>query len=132
MKPILTTGKRKQAIAKAVLREGKGRIRINHTPLEFYKPEMCQLKIREPLIIAGDHIISKVDIDINASGGGVAGQAEAARLAIARALVEFDSKLEDPFQEYDRQLLVADIRRKEPSKPNSHGAARSKVQKSYR
>ena len=132
MKPINTTGKRKQAIARATLKEGKGRIRINHTPLEFYHPEMNQLKIREPLIIAGDAIIKKIDIDVSVKGGGVAGQAEASRLAIARALIEYDNKLEEPFQEYDRQLLVADIRRKETAKPNSHGAARSKVQKSYR
>jgi small subunit ribosomal protein S9 len=76
--------------------------------------------------------MNKLDIDVNVMGGGVAGQAEAARLAIARALVEYDDKLEDPFEQYDRQLLVADVRRKESSKPNCRGQARAKKQKSYR
>ena len=132
MKPITASGKRKQAIAKATLKEGKGRVRVNNIPLDLYQPAMQQLRIREPLIIAGDEIVKKIDIDVKMFGGGVAGQSEAARLAIARALVEYDDKLECPFEEYDRQLLVADVRRKEPAKPNSHGAARSKVQKSYR
>jgi ribosomal protein S9 len=53
-------------------------------------------------------------------------------LAIARALVEKDKKLKEVFLDYDRQLLVADVRQKESAKPNSHGKARAKRQKSYR
>jgi small subunit ribosomal protein S9 len=131
MKTILTTGKRKSAVATASLTEGKGMIRINGKPLDLYQPEMQKLRIKEPLILAGN-IIDKIDLSISTKGGGVAGQSEAIRLAIARALVEYDDKLEDTFIDYDRQLLVADVRRKESAKPNSHGAARSKVQKSYR
>ena len=132
MKPINTSGKRKTAVARATLREGKGRIRINSALLDNYQPEMQQLRIREPLIIAGSHVIGKVDIDVNVFGGGFASQSEAVRLAIARALSIYDSKLEDVFEDYDRQLIVADVRRKESAKPNSHGAARAKRQKSYR
>jgi len=133
MKTIVTSGKRKRAIARATLKEGKGRIRINKKLLDLYDPKMYRLKLREPVILASD-TINKVDIDINVFGGGIASQAEASRLAIARALVEYtkSERLKEKFLKYDRQLLVADIRRKEPSKPNRRGQARSKKQKSYR
>ena len=133
MKTIITSGKRKRAIARATLKEGKGIIRVNKILLDLYEPKMYRLKLREPLILAGD-IINKINIDIKVIGGGIASQAEASRLAIARALVEYtkSERLKDKFLKYDRQLLVADIRRKEPSKPNRHGQARAKKQKSYR
>ena len=88
----------------------------------------------EPLLIAGEDIIKKVKIDIDVSGGGWNGQAEAARLAIARGLVQFtgNKQLERSFLNYDRHLLVADVRQRESRKPNTHQKARSKVQKSYR
>jgi len=133
MKTIVASGKRKRAIARATIRQGKGRIRINKVGLDLYTPKMYRLKLREPLILAGD-AINTVDIDVNVIGGGIASQAEAARLAIARALVDFtkSERLKDRFLKYDRQLLVADVRRKEPSKPNRQGQARAKKQKSYR
>ena len=67
-------------------------------------------------------------------GGGPTSQTEAARLAIAKGLVQYSKSavLEDRFLSYDRQLLVADVRRKESAKPNRHGQARAKGQKSYR
>lgn len=132
-KIINTSGKRKKATAKAVLRSGSGIIRINNKIIESYEPEMLRLKIQEPLMLA-ENYANKVDIDVSVSGGGVVGQIEAARLAIARALVEFskDKNLEKTFLDYDRHLLVADVRRREVRKPNTHGNARGKVQKSYR
>ena len=93
--------------------------------------KISALKLQEPLILAGE-IATKVDVDISVRGGGTNSQAEAARVALARALVEFSPRLRETFLEYNRQLLVADVRRKESAKPNSHGQARSKVQKSYR
>ncbi len=133
MKTIITSGKRKRAIARATLKQGKGRIRINKVLLDLYEPKMYRLKLREPIILAGD-IINNVDIDVNIFGGGIASQAEASRLAIARALVEYtkSERLKEKFLKYDRQLLVADVRRKEPAKPNRRGQARAKKQKSYR
>jgi len=133
MKPILVSGKRKRAIARATVRPGSGVIRINHLLIENYGPEMSRLKLKEPLILAGE-IANKVDINIRVLGGGISSQADASRLAIAKGLVEFskDEKLRQGFLSYDRSLLVADVRRKEPAKPNRHGQARSKVQKSYR
>lgn len=118
------------AIARATLKAGKGKVKVNNQMLDIYEPKLSRLKIQEPLILAGD--ISNVDINVNIRGGGMASQAEAARLAISRALVQHSKKLEKVFLNYDRNLLVADVRRKEASKPNCQGQARSKVQKSYR
>ena len=131
MKIIHKSGKRKTAIARATLNEGKGIVKINNMLIDEYQPKLSRLKIREPLLLAGD-VVSKVNITINTAGGGVNSQAEAARLAAARALVAYDKKLEKVFHNYDRNLLVADIRRKETHKPNCHGKARAKKQKSYR
>lgn len=133
MKNILTSGKRKRAIARATTRSGSGIVKINNLILDCYGSKMYRLKLREPLIIAGD-VADKVDINVNVFGGGIASQADASRLAIAKGLVEFSKsdKLKEDFLNYDRNLLVADVRRKEPAKPNRHGQARSKVQKSYR
>ena len=85
----------------------------------------------EPLTLAGDEA-KKFDVLVRVEGGGNAGQADAARLAIGRALISSNPALKQILLDYDRQLLVADIRRKESAKPNSHGQARAKVQKSYR
>ena len=119
MKIMHTSGKRKRAIARATLKDGKGRVRINKVLLDFYEPKLARLKLREPLILAGD-TANKVDIDISVKGGGVNSQAEASRLAIAKALMEYakSDKLKEKFLEYDRNLVVADVRRRESSKPN--------------
>lgn len=133
MKNVHASGKRKMAIARATLKQGSGSVRVNGVPIEFIEPKMSRLKLREPLILAGE-MAAKVDVDVNVTGGGVTSRAEASRLAIAKVLVDFtkSDKLKETFLDYDRNLLVADIRRKESSKPNRHGQARSKVQKSYR
>jgi small subunit ribosomal protein S9 len=130
-KTITTHGKRKRAIARAVLKPGKGIILINDADLENYEPELFRLKIKEPLILAGD-IANQVDIKVNAIGGGISSQTNAIRLAIGKALAEYSPRLKKVFLDYDRQLLVADVRRKESAKPNRHGQARAKRQKSYR
>lgn len=113
-----TIGKRKRAIAKAFVKKGEGRVKINGQLLENVRPEMARLMIKEPLILV-DELSQKVDIDVNVEGGGVVGQAEAARQAIALGLVEFGGKkYRQIFDEYDRHLLVKDSRRTEPHKPS--------------
>ena len=129
-KQIQTIGKRKSALAKATLRAGKGIIRINQKLLDTVRPEMLKQRIMEPLLLSED-TWQKVDIDVVVSGGGIQGQTEASRLAIARALVEFNKKLRKTFLDYDRHLVVADVRRREQRKPND-SRARSARQKSYR
>ena len=133
MKIVTAAGKRKRAIARATIRPGNGVVKINNMILDFYEPKLSRLKLREPLIIAGD-LINKVNISVNVFGGGISSQADASRLAIAKGLVEFskNDKLKEDFLNYDRNLLVADVRRKESAKPNRHGQARAKRQKSYR
>ncbi|NIP35142.1 MAG: 30S ribosomal protein S9 [Thermoplasmata archaeon] len=132
MKVINSSGKRKTAIARATIKDGKGRIRINSVPLEILEPELARLKMMEPLELAGDRVV-KVDIDVNVNGGGVMGQATATRTAIARGLVDYfeDEELEGKFRAFDRSLLVNDPRRSEPKHPLGRGA-RKKRQKSYR
>lgn len=132
MKKIIhTQGKRKRAIARATLYPGgKGKVLINGQTIDNYGNEMIRLRIKEPLVLIGE-LAKKIDFHINSVGGGTNGQADAIRLAIARALVQYDNKLKKIFDEYDRLLLVADVRRKEVCKPND-SKARSKRQKSYR
>ncbi|MEM4778932.1 MAG: 30S ribosomal protein S9 [Thermoplasmatales archaeon] len=129
---IETSGARKTAVARATIREGSGKVRINGIPIEIYSPELAKLKMMEPITLAGDKI-TKVDISVNIRGGGVMGQADAARTAISRAIIHYfkDQELEKIFREYDRTLLVNDVRRKLPKKPGGRGA-RKKKQKSYR
>ena len=131
MKPVHFTGKRKNAVAKATLKEGSGKVRVNNVYLDIYQPRLARMKIMEPLILAED-LANVVDVSIVVSGGGIISQAEAARLAVARCLVKYSKKLEKVFLNYDRNLLVADVRRKETHKPNRQGKARAKRQKSYR
>ena len=131
-KVIHTSGKRKTAIARGKFRAGKGRVRINKSPVELYDPELARLKIKEPLTLAGD-LLNDVDIDVRVIGGGVMGQAEAARMVIAKGLVQWtsDMELKEKFNQYDRTMLVGDPRRSEPKKYGGPGA-RARKQKSYR
>ncbi|MFB6147802.1 MAG: 30S ribosomal protein S9, partial [Candidatus Nanohaloarchaea archaeon] len=101
------TGKRKTAKARASIDEGEGTLRINSRPIHKY-PESAQQRIREPLTIAGSDVVGDIDIRVNVNGGGIQGQAEAIRMAIARALVEYTGSddLERDFLDYDRNMLV--------------------------
>lgn len=129
-KTIQTTGKRKTSIARATLKPGKGTIRINSQLLNAIKPKYVRMKIYEPLVLSKDEY-KKVDIDVNVKGGGFFSQAEASRVAISKALVEWKKELREVFLDYDRNLLVSDIRRTEPQKPY-RSAARAKRQTSKR
>ena len=129
---IQKTGKRKEAIARAIAKSGKGVILINNKPLEIFEPEILRLLIKEPLILAGD-VAKNLDIKVNVKGGGIFGQASAVRQAIAKALVEYDKNLKEKFLNYDRTLLVADARRTEPHKPSrSRKGTRRHKQRSKR
>jgi len=132
VKIIQTSGKRKTSIARATVRTGKGKVRINKMPINIWEPEMARMKMMEPLQIAGK-LLEKVDIDVKVQGGGFMGQAEAVRTAMGRGLVEFssDSKLKEDFMEYDRTIVKGDHRRSETKKYGGPGA-RAKKQKSYR
>jgi small subunit ribosomal protein S9 len=132
MKVAIASGKRKTAVARAIVKEGKGRYRINHVPFEIYEPEMARLTVLEPVALL-DERAKSVDIEVKVRGGGVMGQAEAARTAVARALYKYfnDPAIEKLFKDYERTLLVNDVRRKLPKLPMGRGA-RKRRQKSYR
>lgn len=132
MKVVQVSGKRKRAVARARLREGKGVVRMNLLTLDGVTPELAKLMIMEPLVLAGD-LAKGVDIDVRVQGGGWHSQAEAVRLVVARALVQFSGSkaLKQKYLDYDRHLLVQDVRRAEHSKPND-SKPRAKRQKSYR
>ncbi|MGZ0747654.1 MULTISPECIES: 30S ribosomal protein S9 [unclassified Haloparvum] len=128
-----TSGKKKTAIARATVRDGDGRIRIDSKPVELVEPEQARLKMLEPFRIASDDLREGVDIDVTVNGGGFSGQADAIRTAIARALVQHysDAELRDAYLNFDRSLLVNDVRQSEPKKWGGPGA-RARYQKSYR
>lgn len=131
---VHAAGKRKTAKARATVKEGEGTLRINSRPLNIYSKSVRQ-RVKEPLNIAGSDIVEDISVTVNAEGGGKQGQAEAIRMAIARALVEYtgDDDLRRDFLEYDRNMLVEDPRRTETRKPSqSSKGARHKQQKSYR
>jgi small subunit ribosomal protein S9 len=130
---LLASGKRKSAIARATVRSGKGRIRINNVHLRIYEPKIARDRISEPVLHVDETTLKQIDIDVKVSGGGFMGQAEASRMAIARALLRWtkSSRLKTAFTEYDRSMLAGDPRRKEPKKFGGP-SARARDQKSYR
>ena len=138
-KVVHTSGKRKTAVARATVKVGKGRVRVNSEPIEILQPALSRRKAMEPLVIADAmNRLSKVDINVLTHGGGVMGQTDAIRTALARGLVHYnggaeglDEELRDEYLRFDRSLLVNDPRRKEPKHQLGRGARRKK-QKSYR
>jgi len=131
-KTTLATGKRKTSKARVVVTDGKGRVRINNTPVHLLEPRTAREKIMEALMLAGDYS-DKVDIRVDVQGGGFLSQAEAARMGIAQGLVKHtrSKRLRSTYHEYDRTILAGDPRRKEAKKFGGPGA-RSRKQKSYR
>ena len=130
---IVVSGKRKKSVARAIIRDGTGKVRVNkqnYTLLPFIR----RLIIEEPIRIAKEKLGHlNYDIDVVVRGGGPEAGIEAARLAIAKAIVAATKSedLKKAYVAYDRTLLVADIRRKEAYKPGD-SKARAKRQKSYR
>jgi small subunit ribosomal protein S9 len=128
-------GKRKEAIARATLTEGKGRVTVNRVSLDAWSHPLLKQVVREPLAFAGAEGVdtSAYDIAVTVRGGGIGGQAQAARTAIARALVAHasDKELRQKMIAFDRSLLVEDPRRVEPKKFKGP-KARARFTKSYR
>jgi len=131
-KVMIISGKRKTAVAKAVLRSGAGKITFNNYPLNLVNPETARMKLMEPLLVAGEKA-KNIDIKIKAQGGGVISQAEAARIAIARGLIRWtkSAQLKRALRNQDKAMLAGDPRRAE-SKKFGGPSARTRKQKSYR
>jgi small subunit ribosomal protein S16e len=135
-----THGKKKQAIANAVVQEGKGTITVNRIPLNMVEPRPLRIRLFEPILLVGAEHFAGLKIRVRVTGGGPTSQLYAARMAIAKGLVAWKQKYVDEdsksevrrtFLSYDRSLLVADQRRREPKKYGGPGA-RARYQKSYR
>ncbi|MDG1533792.1 MAG: 30S ribosomal protein S9 [Candidatus Thalassarchaeaceae archaeon] len=138
-KVVNMSGKRKTAVARATVRKGAGRVRVNHQPIHIMEPALARRKALEPVQIAeAMNRLTDVDVVVDVEGGGQMGQVDAIRTAIARGLVHYnggaegiDEELRDEYLRFDRSLLVNDPRRKEAKHQMGRGA-RKKWQKSYR
>ncbi len=128
MEVVNTVGRRKAAVARVYVKEGNGKITINKKAFEVYFPSsILQFVVKQPLTTLG--VEDQYDIDINLDGGGFKGQAEAARLGIARALVSIDAESKpalkaEGFMTRDSRV----VERKKPGQPK----ARKKFQFSKR
>jgi len=127
-KTAFSTGKRKRAVARASIKPGNGIFMFNSHKIESVGNQTVRLILQEPLLLVGDSW-KKFNISVSADGGGIIGQAQAARQAVARGLVQMlGDDVRKAFMEYDRNMLVYDPRRTEPHKPprSSQGPRRYK------
>ncbi len=140
VKVVYTHGKKKNAIANAVVQQGKGTITINRIPIQNIEPKTLRIKIFEPILLLGVEHFSGLKIKVRVQGGGQVAQLYAARQAISKGIVAWKQKYVDEDEKanvrktllnYDKGLLVADPRRMEPKKYGGPGA-RARYQKSYR
>ncbi|KRX09557.1 Ribosomal protein S5 domain 2-type fold [Pseudocohnilembus persalinus] len=137
---VQTFGRKKNAVAVASVRTGKGVLRVNGSPIDLLAPQAYQIKVLEPILILGQKRFVNLDIRVRVRGGGYTAQIYAIRQAIAKGVVAYNQKFVDEVTkreikelllQYDRTLLVADPRRCEPKHYGGDGA-RAKIQKSYR
>ncbi len=119
MEVINTVGRRKASVARVYLVKGKGQISINDKDLKDYFPmQNIQNKILDPFATVG--VAGEYDLQVNVNGGGFKGQAEAIRMAIARALVKVNEDFRKPLK--DKKYLTRDARvveRKKYGKPKA-------------
>jgi small subunit ribosomal protein S9 len=119
MEAINTIGRRKAAVARVYVNDGKGQITVNQKDYKEYFPqETLQYVVEQPIKIA--EVEGKYDIKVNLDGGGFKGQAEALRLAIARALIKIDPEVKPLLKSHG--LLTRDpreVERKKPGQPKA-------------
>ncbi len=140
MKIVYTSGKKKNSSAAAVVQEGKGTITVNRVPIQYIEPKTLRIKIFEPILLLGTKHFSGLKIRCRVRGGGQVAQLYTARMTIAKGIIAWKQKYVDEEEKvttrrtlltYDKGLLVADPRRREPKKAGGSGA-RARRQKSYR
>ena len=128
MEVVNTVGRRKSAVARVYVKSGSGNITINSRDLQTYFPlEILQFVVKQPLFVTEN--AENFDITINLVGGGIKGQAEAARLGISRALCEINPEYRAVLKK--NGFLTRDSREVERKKPGQPGA-RAKFQFSKR
>ncbi|MEG1553414.1 MAG: 30S ribosomal protein S9 [Rikenellaceae bacterium] len=119
MEVVNTVGRRKSAVARVYVKSGEGKITINKRDITNYFPlEIFQFVVKQPLLVTEK--VGSFDITINLAGGGIKGQAEAARLGITRALCEIDAELRPLLKK--NGFLTRDARIVERKKPGQPGA----------
>lgn len=134
---IHALGKKKNSVAVAFVKAGKGDILVNNVPLALVRPEILRTKVSEPIMILGEGLFKGLDMNIKVAGGGHVSQIYAVRQAISRGVLASvkdeaaRSELRAKLVSYDRQLVVSDPRRCEAKKFGGRGA-RARRQKSYR
>lgn len=134
-KTIVVKAKRKTTVARAYIKAGNGGIRINGQDINSLESQAAKDLIMEAIVISdlARESLKKVNVQINIYGGGVSSQIQAARGVLAKGLVAFSKSeaLKKEYLDYDRSLLVDDIRRVEPKKFKGT-KARARFQTSYR
>ena len=121
MEVVNTVGRRKAAVARVYVKPGIGQITINHKALaEYFSLDILRFQVKQPLLAT--NTLENYDITINLVGGGIKGQAEAARLGIARALCEIDAEMRPVLKKAG--FLTRDSRVVERKKPGQPGARR--------
>ena len=144
---VQTFGRKKNAVAVATVRAGKGVLRVNGSPVDLIEPQSLRSKVMEPVLLLGLKRFQNLDIRIRVRGSGYTSQVYAIRQALSKGVVAFYQKFVNETEkrqikcknfhyletllQYDRTLLVADPRRCEPKKYGGPGA-RARIQKSYR
>lgn len=119
MEVINALGRRKSAIARIYVKEGKGQITVNERELDnYFTEERLRYIVKQPLTLLEKE--GNFDIKVNLVGGGIKGQAEAVRLAIARALVKMDEENKTPLKK--QGFLTRDQREVERKKPGQKKA----------
>jgi len=140
-------GRKKNAVAVAAVKSGKGVLRVNGSPIELLEPQSLRVKVLEPILLLGLKRFQNLDIRVRVRGGGYVAQIYAIRQALSKGVVAYYQKYVNETEkreikgmyfnnselllQYDRSLLVADPRRCEPKKYGGPGA-RARYQKSYR
>ncbi|MFH0862783.1 MAG: 30S ribosomal protein S9 [Candidatus Altiarchaeota archaeon] len=136
MAQTIISGKRKEAIARAIIGPGNGIVRVNSQLFDNYTPRLARERINQVFLLADGIVdLKSLNIDVTVNGGGVMGQADAIASALARGLVEHteNDTLHDIYVKYERTLIAGDHRQTEVHKPSqSSKGPRHKRQKSYR
>ena len=121
MEVVNTVGRRKAAVARVFVKPGKGQITINRRSLdEYFSLEILRYEVKQPLLVTETE--GQFDVTINLDGGGIKGQAEAARMGIARALCEVNAEYRSVLNK--NGFLTRDSREVERKKPGQPGARR--------